>query len=87
MQIRANHLAKLIKHHREKYPMSQREAEQTILSCDSNGTFWSNVERGKCSMPVKYLMKVGETFSIPMNEILDAHFSDFKESVLSEISK
>lgn len=68
--------------------MSQREAEQTVLMCPAKtGSFWSNIERGKCTLPAKYLVKLGETFNIPMNVILDAYFTDFKDSVLKEISK
>lgn len=73
-----NKTAKLIKAYRLNSPYSQTELAPLLGY--KNGQFVSNVERGLCSVPVKKHKKLSKLLAIPLKEIANAHFEDFREN-------
>lgn len=68
--------------------MTQAEAEKKIFETRAKfGQYWSNIERGQCTMPAKHLGKTADILEIPINELIDAYILDFREAVLFEMSK
>jgi transcriptional regulator with XRE-family HTH domain len=88
MRIKANHFAKIIKEKRQTLKLSQVDAEQSILQFKKcKGQYWSNIERGLCTISPKHLSRASVVLKVPIDELVDAYVSDYRESVLFEISK
>jgi transcriptional regulator with XRE-family HTH domain len=51
-----------------------------------NGQFMSNIERGLCSIPSKYLMKFCEILQIPVEDVIQAMTDDYHASLWKEAS-
>lgn len=51
-----------------------------------NGQFMSNIERGLCSIPSKYLMKFCAVLNVPVEHVIDAMVEDYKSQLWSEAS-
>jgi ribosome-binding protein aMBF1 (putative translation factor) len=71
--------ARLIRDSRQRKGVSQKDLD-TILggSYKTRGQLVSNIERCKCGLPPKHLMKVCSTLEIPVGDMIDAMVSDFR---------
>ena len=87
MRIKANHFAKIIREKRQLLKLSQVAAEQKIFLTEmKKGQYWSNIERGMCTMPLKHLSNAALVLEIPINELIEAYILDYREAVLSEVN-
>lgn len=85
MRLQSRYLAKLVKKHRLRKGLSQKELSYIIGY--KNGQFISNVERELCSIPVKVLPLMAEVFDIDVMEFVCALEQDYGSSVRREILK
>lgn len=76
-----NHISKLIKCARLDLGLSQGELAAKI-GC--HGQFISNIERGTCSIPPKYLDKLSIALMVSREKIKRAMINDY-EAYLNEI--
>ena len=51
-----------------------------------NGQFMSNIERGLCSLPSKYLMQFCAILEIPVENVIDAMVEDYKAALWKDAS-
>jgi len=80
------HIAKLVK---EKRQASEKRYSQSELSTElgyKNGQFISNVERGKCAIPLKMLAKTCEVLGISADEMKDAMVKDYEATVSAHLT-
>ncbi|MBY0415911.1 MAG: helix-turn-helix domain-containing protein [Bdellovibrionales bacterium] len=74
-------IAKLIRKKRINHPKKYSQTELSLLLGYKNGQFISNVERGKCSIPLKSLRKVSKTLDIDIEELKEALLQDYSETI------
>jgi ribosome-binding protein aMBF1 (putative translation factor) len=75
---RFTHVARIIREARERTPWSQSELS-TMLGY-KNGQFISNIERGKCSVPIRKVGEICAKMNIPPEKIKEAMLKDLGES-------
>lgn len=69
-------IAKFIKDNRLRQRLTQDRLSRGIGY--KNGQFISNVERGKCSLPIKCIPKLCETLEVSTDEVIKALLDDYK---------
>ena len=79
------HIASLVKKYRKKNKIKVGQEELSQMLGYKNGQFISNVEREKCSVPLKTLSKLIEVLSIPESELIEAVVNDYRETVYNHI--
>lgn len=83
------HIAFIVKKYRKMkaQQLTQKISQEELskLLGYKNGQFISNVERGKCSVPLKSLAKLANTLDIPVEELVDAVVKDFQETVYNHM--
>ncbi len=79
------HIANLVRKYRKKNKIKVGQEELSQLLGYKNGQFISNVEREKCSVPLKTLSKLIEVLSIPQDELIEAVVNDYRETVYNHI--
>lgn len=75
-----NHIAKVVREGRENHP---RRMSQTDVSRELgylNGQFVSNMERGKCSVPLKKVAEMCLLLNIPTEVVKAAMLKDLEDS-------
>jgi transcriptional regulator with XRE-family HTH domain len=77
-------IAKLCREARAKTPWSQTDVSMKMGW--KNGQFMSNIERGLCSLPSKYLMKFCDVLKIPVENVIDAMVEDYKAALWKDAS-
>lgn len=56
----------------------------SILGCDPQ--FISNIERAKCGIPAKLILKTSKILEVPFETFMDAMVSDYATSLVSAIA-
>lgn len=69
---------------RYKTPWSQTDISMKLGW--KNGQFISNIERGLCSLPSKYLMKYCHTLEIPVENVIEAMVEDYRAQLWATAS-
>jgi transcriptional regulator with XRE-family HTH domain len=80
------HIAALVKNYRKNNSQRLGQEELSQLLGYKNGQFISNVEREKCSVPLKTLSKLEKVLEIPQNELIEAVVNDYRETVFNHMS-
>jgi len=78
-------VAALIKKYRAQKNISQTELSRKLDY--KNGQFVSNVERAKCSMPLKMANRTCSVLDIPQDEMVAAYLEDYAGTVLNFMGK
>lgn len=86
MRASANHVAVLIRNRRTDLKISQRQLHRKIFSIGKDGQFVSNVERGKCSLPVKHIPAISELLEIDPNELIEAFVKDYRDQIIKAVA-
>ena len=73
------HIAKLIRKARVQSGISQVKLSKKMGF--KNGQFVSNIERSKCSLPVRKIGDVTSTLKIDKKEIIDAMVKDYRATL------
>jgi hypothetical protein len=74
---KGRYVGKLIKSHREAHFKNYSQADLSFLLGYKNGQFISNIERAKCSLPVKEMVLVSELLNIDLEVFKNAYIKDF----------
>lgn len=85
MRGKFNHIARVVRTARENHPKRLSQAEVSHLMGYLNGQFISNVERGKCSVPVKKVADLSLHLGIQTAVLKEAMMKDFSESFDAEV--
>lgn len=82
-------IGKLVREARQKTKWSQTDVSGMLGW--KNGQFMSNIERGLCSVPSKYIPAMCELLKLSTNDVIEAMIDDYREQlqndVISEIAK
>lgn len=78
---RANEVSRLIKSRRQELKISQRELSEKLGFSSRDGQFLSNVERGICQFPIKYIKKLSNVLSVSEETVVEMIISDYKKSI------
>lgn len=76
-------IAKLMRESREKTHWSQTELARMLDM--RNGQFISNIERGLCGLPSKYVLKVCSVLSIDPDVMIETMTADYKRGLMEEL--
>jgi len=87
MQIKARHTAILIKNRRKDLGLSQVQATKRLGWSEKNAQYLSNVERGLCAFPVKYINELSCALQVSREMIVEMMTKDYKEQILEELNK
>lgn len=75
-----SNISKLIKHHRKKQRLSQTQLAEAMG--DYHYQYVSNIERARCSVPVKSLDAVAHCLRIDKEIIITAMVEDYRNFLL-----
>lgn len=87
MKVLSNNLAKLIKRRRLDLGLSQTELSIKLGYEAKCGQTISNVERGTCQLPAKYLNSLSICLMISRETIIAEMVKDYQESLIKELNK
>lgn len=87
MVNRANEVATFIKTKRNELNISQKELSDKIGMRTRDGQFLSNVERGICQFPVRYVKQLAEALDVSEDTIVDLITSDYKKCILKALNE
>ncbi len=78
-------IAAIVRKYRKSQSEKLGQEELSKLLGYKNGQFISNVERGKCSVPLKSLSKLSNVLNIPVEELIEAVVKDYRETVYNHM--
>jgi transcriptional regulator with XRE-family HTH domain len=87
MNVLSNNLAKLIKRRRIDLRISQTELSNKLGYGSRFGQTISNVERGTCQLPAKYLNKLSICLMISREAIIAEMVKDYQDALIKELNK
>jgi transcriptional regulator with XRE-family HTH domain len=70
------YIAALLREARLKHPEKYSQSQLANKLGYKNGQFISNIERGKCGIPFKNMLKLSEILDIPKKDIVNASKND-----------
>lgn len=77
-------LSDLIKTVRETEGLTQLEVTKKL---GFHPQFISNIERGRCGLPVKYFKKMSKILKINIDVLIRAHVNDYQSSIEKKLIK
>ena len=80
-----SHIAQVLKEGRLRAVLSQSDLAKIMGF--KNGQFVSNIERGKCSLPAKNIVKLCQHLSLDYNHVVAAMTADYKFRVTQRVLK
>lgn len=87
MNIKNNRTGKLIKDRRESLGLTQQEMSKMLGFECRNAQVVSNIERLKCGVPPKHIVRLADVLHISSDQIIEAMTIDYRESLLNECNK
>ena len=75
-----SNISKLIRHHRKKQRLSQTQLAEAMG--DYHYQYISNIERARCSVPVKSLDALARCLRVDKEVIITAMVEDYRNSLL-----
>jgi transcriptional regulator with XRE-family HTH domain len=82
----SNEVAKLMRERRRELKLSQRELSAAVGFSTKEGQFISNVERGKCQFPVKFINKLATALDVSNETVIELMTNDYKNAIIKEVS-
>jgi transcriptional regulator with XRE-family HTH domain len=86
MQIKSEQLALFLKQRRKQIGYSQNQLSDALGMGSSGSQFVSNVERGLCQMPLKYIPELSKRLDVSQEEIVNMMTLDYKTSILGVLN-
>lgn len=86
MIIHSNEVANLMRNRRRELRMSQRKLSSMVGFSNKEGQFISNVERGKCQFPVKFINKLANALEVSNETVIELMANDYKNAIIKEVS-
>jgi len=87
MVNRANEVATFIKSKRNELKISQKQLSDKIGLKTKDGQFLSNVERGLCQFPIKYIKQLSQVLNVSEETIVELMTNDYKKCILKALDK
>jgi len=81
----ANEVSKLIKQRRKDLNLSQTELSGMIGFSTKQGQFVSNIERGRCQFPIKFINKLANALEVSNETIIELMANDYKNAIIKEV--
>lgn len=85
MIIHSNEVANLMRNRRRELKMSQVKLSGMVGFSNKEGQFISNVERGKCQFPVKFINKLANALEVSNETIIELMANDYKNAIIKEV--
>ena len=85
MIIHSNEVANLMRNRRRELKMSQVKLSGMVGFSNKEGQFISNVERGKCQFPVKFINKLATALEVSTETIIELMSNDYKNAIIKEV--
>jgi transcriptional regulator with XRE-family HTH domain len=85
MITQSNEVAKLMRERRRELKLSQRELSAAVGFSTKEGQFISNVERGKCQFPVKFINKLANALDVSNETVIELMTNDYRDAVKREV--
>lgn len=80
-------MARFLRVKRQELKLSQVKLSANLGWDSRQAQFLSNIERGICQFPVKYVKKLAETFQVSEEAIIDLIVQDYKQSLIEILNK
>lgn len=87
MILFSNNLAKLIRSRRKELKLTQADVHYRLGWKVVNTQYLSNIELGKCQMPIKHINKLSSVLYLSRELIIENMISDYKEALIKELGK
>lgn len=84
---RANEMARFLRVKRQELKLSQVKLASTLGWDSKQAQFLSNIERGICQFPVRYIKKLSETLQVSEETIIDLMAQDYKINLSKQLEK
>lgn len=81
MNIKAVEISKLMRQRRKDLSLSQKDLSKVLGFSEKEGQYISNIERGLCQFPVKYIKKLSEALKVEEETIVEMMSLDYKTRV------
>lgn len=81
MQRKWTNTGELIKSHRLKQGISQKELTTRVIGESKHGQFFWNIEAGKAGLPPKHLFKTSQILMCSLQLLKEAMIKDYKENL------
>ena len=81
----ANEVSKLIKQRRKDLNLSQTELSGMIGFSTKQGQFVSNIERGRCQFPIKFINKLANALEVSNETVIELMAQDYKNAIIKEV--
>jgi len=85
MIIHSNEVANLMRNRRRELKMSQVKLSGMVGFSEREGQFVSNVERGKCQFPVRYISKLANALEVSELTIIELMANDYRNAIIKEV--
>ena len=80
-----SHIAQVLKEGRLGAELSQNDLAKIMGF--KNGQFVSNIERGKCSLPAKNIVKLCKVLSLDFGHVVEGMTADYKFRITQKVLK
>lgn len=87
MVNRANEMARFLRVKRQELKLSQVGLASNLGWDTKQAQFLSNIERGICQFPVRYIKKLSETLQVNEETIIDLMAQDYKSNLSKQLEK
>ena len=87
MVNRANEMARFLRVKRQELKLSQVKLASTLGWDSKQAQFLSNIERGICQFPVRYIKKLSETLQVSEETIIDLMAQDYKLGLIEVLNE
>lgn len=84
---RANEMARFLRVKRQELKLSQVGLASNLGWDTKQAQFLSNIERGICQFPVRYIKKLSETLQVSEETIIDLMAQDYKLGLIEVLNE
>ena len=79
--------SKVIKEHRLKMKLSQKQLSTVVIGDSKHGQFFWNIEAGKAGLPPKHLFKTSQVLMCPLQDLKNAMVQDYLDTLDAMIAE
>lgn len=87
MVNRANEVARFLRVKRQELKLSQVGLASNLGWDSKQAQFLSNIERGICQFPIRYVKKLAETLQVSEETIIDLMAQDYKLNLIEVLNE
>jgi transcriptional regulator with XRE-family HTH domain len=85
MITQSNEVAKLMIERRKQLRLSQTKLSTKLGFSEKNGQYVSNIERGRCQFPTRFINKLANVLEVSEETIIELMTNDYREAVKREV--